>query len=147
MVIVLGQNIGDQSRVKVAARHGSGRWQRGKYGLAIGGLVTAAAIEDIVRRDLEALHEGLLVVLEGRASGELCRVEDNGLVDGQSFGFGPSLLWRNLLTQAGVWPSTWRPWLFERAGLDLGSCLESLEACDFVLELLDEFQEESDKFE
>jgi len=40
------------------------------------------------------LHEDVLVVLEGGACGETCRVEDNGLVDGKSFGFGASVPWR-----------------------------------------------------
>jgi len=97
--------------------------------------------------DLEALHEDVLVVLEGGAWGEVGREEDNGLVDGESFGFGASVLWLAWFAEARRGPSAWRPWLFEGAGLDLGSCLESLEPCDFVPELLDKFDEKGNEFE
>jgi len=94
LVVALGEDVGDQGGVEVAASDGRGRWQWGEYGSAVRGQVAGAAIEDIVGLDREALHEDVLVVLEGGACGETCRVEDNGLVDGKSFGFGASVPWR-----------------------------------------------------
>jgi hypothetical protein len=94
----------------------------------------------------EPLHQGLLIVLACRAGREVGRLEDNGVVDGESLGLGASVGGGVGFVVSVTWWAGWGARFFKGAGSDLGPCLESLQSCDLVAELPDEFQEQGDEF-
>jgi hypothetical protein len=74
-------------------------------------------------------------------------MEDNDVVDGEPLGLGASVVRSVGFVVAVAWWPGWGAWFFEGAGSDLRPCLESLQSCDLVAELLDKFEEEGDEFE
>ena len=132
LVVVLVEDVTDQVRSVVAAGQDIGR-EWGDQACAVGGQPAFATVADDTGLEDQILNDEVLVSFEDGLIRVVVQRDDDVLGDGQLGGLGA-------LGGAGPFGIgvAGRPGRrLERAGSDPGSGLETLEAGDLVLELLD----------
>jgi hypothetical protein len=102
--------------------------------LAVGSQPAFAAITDDLGADDEVLNHEVFVTFEDRIGWRVDQRDDDLVGDGQEGGLEPLGGPGPLLTRGA-----WRAWRnFQRTGCDQGSGFQTLQAGDFIAELLDD---------